>query len=156
MGNVIETVLLGVLGSLLAAEIVFRHRIWCTRIINSAVNRISDPNEREVRREEWLAALHDQVGLYASFKHAIGCFVGAPAVAAASRIPVRLRAKSSSTRFKITIDTKSFWSLIKKFRHDSSEDLFSRIFRIFSLLWCACVAVYALRDGVLRLLGWMH
>ena len=150
MGNIIETVLLGALGSLLAAEIVFRHRIWCMRIIHAAANRIPDPHEREVRREEWLASLNDQIGLYASLKHAIGCFVSAPAVAAASKIPVRVKAKSSSVRYKITLDATSFRSLIGKFKQFSSwRDLIELLVLLATLGSFAGFSVFA------RVLKWV-
>ncbi|NEW95512.1 hypothetical protein [Rhodopseudomonas sp. BR0G17] len=77
---------LGVLGSLLAAELVFRHKLWCTKIIRAASDRIADAPLRAIKLEEWNAALNETVGLTASFSHAIGCWIGAPAVAREAKL----------------------------------------------------------------------
>jgi hypothetical protein len=87
MGYLIELTL-GIGGNLIAAEMIFRHKRWCQRIIRSAARRIGDPRQSEIKSEEWLAALNDHVGMIASFSHAIGCWIGAPAVAAALRRPI--------------------------------------------------------------------
>jgi hypothetical protein len=79
---------LGITGSLIAAEIVFHHKQWCRRIIRAAAARIKDTAQSEIKFEEWLAALDEHVGVVASFSHAIGCWIGAPAVAAALKQPV--------------------------------------------------------------------
>ncbi len=83
---------LGILGSIIAAEIVFHHKRWCRRIIQTAAGRIKDPAQSEIKLEEWLAALDEHVGVIASFSHATGCWIGAPAVAAALKAPVAKKA----------------------------------------------------------------
>jgi hypothetical protein len=87
MGYLIEFAL-GIGGNLIAAEIIFHHKRWSQRIIRSAAERIRDPGQSEIKLEEWLAALDDHVGMFASFSHALGCWIGAPAVAAALKQPI--------------------------------------------------------------------
>jgi hypothetical protein len=97
MGYLIELTL-GIGGNLIAAELIFRHKRWCQRIIRSAARRIGDPRQSEIKSEEWLAALNDHVGMIASFSHAIGCWIGAPAVAAALRRPIPEKAARDRSR----------------------------------------------------------
>ena len=102
---------LGIAGSLIAAEIVFHHKQWCRRIIRAAAARINDPAQSDVKIEEWLAALDEHVGVFASFSHAIGCWFGAPAVAAALKLPVASQASSDhgekTTIARVRIEVKS-------------------------------------------------
>jgi hypothetical protein len=105
---------LGIAGSLIAAEIVFHHKRWCRRLVRAAAARIKDPAQSEIKLEEWLAALDEHVGVIASFSHSIGCWVGAPAVAAALKLPVLNKAANnpskSATRFRFaraTIEGRS-------------------------------------------------
>lgn len=90
-------VLLGTVGSLIAWEISLRYRRWCEAIIRSAVRRLPD-DQRTIRQEEWLAALNDCIGLTSSFAHAIGCWVGAPAVGASLGRAIPARVKSNRLR----------------------------------------------------------
>jgi hypothetical protein len=83
----VTALLLGIVGSLVAWEISLRYRKWCEAIIRSAVFRLPE-DQRTIREEEWLSALNDHIGLVSSFAHAIGCWIGAPAVAAGSKRPV--------------------------------------------------------------------
>ena len=78
---------LGIAGSLIAAEIVFHHKAWCRWIIKAAARRIDDPVHSEIKHEEWLAALDEHVGVLSSIAHAVGCWIGAPAVAAELKLP---------------------------------------------------------------------
>jgi hypothetical protein len=105
---------LGIAGSLIAAEIVFHHKRWCRRIIRAAAARIDDPAQSEIKLEEWLAALDEHVGVFAPFSHALGCWIGAPAVAAELKLPVPKKAPTDHgeriMRIKterVTIEVKS-------------------------------------------------
>jgi hypothetical protein len=98
---------LGIVGSLIAAEIVFHHKRWCRRIIQSAVEQIKDSTQSEIKREEWLAALDEHVGVIASFSHAIGCWFGAPAVAAALNLPVPNKTRGRRLRIKFRSTTNA-------------------------------------------------
>jgi hypothetical protein len=102
MGYLIELAL-GIGGNLIAAEMIFRHKRWCQRIIRSAAKRIGDPQQCEIKLEEWLAALDEHVGVLASFAHAIGCWVGAPAVATALKQPVAKKASGGSRKTLVRI-----------------------------------------------------
>jgi hypothetical protein len=112
--------LLGTLGSLVACEISLRYRKWCEAIVRSAAHRLPD-EQRLVREEEWLAALNDCVGMVSAFSHAIGCWVGAPAVGASASLKRAVSTARSSSkpvvRFKteFRIDTTAFMRLIGKF-----------------------------------------
>jgi hypothetical protein len=112
MGYLIEFAL-GIGGNLIAAEIIFRHKRWCQHIIRSAAQRIRDPGQSEIKLEEWLAALDEHVGVFASFSHAIGCWVGAPAVAVALKqpIPKKARIKNARTKKKYILDGNLLVSL---------------------------------------------
>lgn len=90
--------MLGVLGSLIAAEVIFHHKRWCRRIVHLAGARIEDSAQSAIKLEEWLAALDEHEGVLASFWHAIGCWAGAPAVAAALKQPAAKEASSTTRR----------------------------------------------------------
>jgi hypothetical protein len=113
---------MGVIGSLVVAEIIFRYELWCRRIIRAAARRIEDPEMRAIRLEEWLAALNDSVGLTASFSHAIGCWFGAPAVAAEAKPVARaIRARDR----KATLQ----FSGLKIVNHQIIPKLFRSLFK---------------------------
>jgi len=94
MGYLIN-LLLGIFGSLIAAEIVLHHERWCRRLIRAAALRIEDPVQSEIKLEEWLAALDEHVGVVASFSHANGCWSGARAVANALKQPLAEKVRDS-------------------------------------------------------------
>jgi hypothetical protein len=72
MGYLIE-LLIGVGGSLLAAE-AFAHADPVSRwLVNRAAARLSDEGERERRREEWLADLNDMPGAMRKLLWCMGC-----------------------------------------------------------------------------------
>jgi len=77
-----STLLLGILGNLVAYEVTLHYRKWSKAIVYAAAKRIPEAH-REAYLEQSLADLDDCIGLFASFRHAIGCWTGAPQVAAA-------------------------------------------------------------------------
>jgi hypothetical protein len=124
--------LLGVFGSLIAWEISLHYRHWCEAIIRSAVGRLPD-DQQPIRREEWLAALNDCVGLISSFSHAAGCWVGAPAVAAAGPKTVVRATKDSTDKrgptIRIEIAQKIIYRRVRaKDLQDAAKDMASAAF----------------------------
>lgn len=117
----LTALLLGVLGSLIAWEISLRYRKWCEAIIRSAAQRLPD-EQRLIREEEWLAALNDCVGMVSAFSHAIGCWVGAPAVGASASLKRAVSAAKPSRalggrfRVKVRIDPTAFMRAMTQLR----------------------------------------
>jgi hypothetical protein len=78
----VTAVLLGIFGNLVAYEIIVRYPKWCRAIILAAADLI--PQEHRAKfLEQSLADLRDCAGPFSSIRHAVGCLVAAPSVAAA-------------------------------------------------------------------------
>jgi len=135
MGYLIEFAL-GIGGNLIAAEIIFHHKRWCQRIIRSAAKRISDPDQSKIKLEEWLAALDEHVGLFASLSHAVGCWIGAPEVAAALKQPVPKTAADNRTEHVPRFDggmaenQSDLSALLKKEWEDQADKVFNIVARL--------------------------
>ncbi|MGM4919542.1 hypothetical protein [Tardiphaga sp. 813_E8_N1_3] len=94
--GILNDLIIGIVGGVLSADLVVYHKRWCRWIIGAAVRRIPDNATREIKHEEWLAALDETDGVIASFWHAAGCFVGAP-----KTIPKERRALVGKVRILI-------------------------------------------------------
>jgi hypothetical protein len=71
MGYLID-ILIGVAGSLVAAELWARADLMAQWLVRGAVRRLPR-NKRERRLEEWLADLHDVPSAFGKLSWAIGC-----------------------------------------------------------------------------------
>jgi hypothetical protein len=76
---------------------LYQHRRRCRWIIEIAICRL--PEEmREARRREWLADHFDTRGLRATYRHALGCWLSAPAVARTAEQPAVSTRKNTEAR----------------------------------------------------------
>jgi len=86
--DVVTTILLGAIGSLIASEIYAHGSLIAEWIISHAVLRL--PEDQQSRfREEWHADNRDFAGSIRKVAHAVGCILGAPSVAKALAKPRR-------------------------------------------------------------------
>jgi hypothetical protein len=145
--------LLGIIGSLTAWEISLRYRRWCEAIIFSAVRRLPD-DQQPIRQEEWLAALNDCIGLISSFSHALGCWIGAPAMAVYNRNVVAVRSGGHKQRVAKWIEIlreNEFRKLIRATTRDLIHKWYFRL--LLSLLMLSLIIRVALEwlpDSAIR------
>jgi hypothetical protein len=78
MGYLIEVVV-GAIGSFIAAEFWAHGQLAAEWMIQRAVQRLPE-DQQERRQEEWLAHLDDTPGVLRKLAHALGCWFSAPAI----------------------------------------------------------------------------
>jgi hypothetical protein len=112
-------ILLGILGSLIAAELYASAPRLSIFLINRAVFRLPE-QDRERRREEWLADLDDYCGNLRKLPHAAGCYFYAAPKLARARVPAT-QSRKATAPFRRTLKTASA-AFFEEFTKGAAEE----------------------------------